>query len=314
MKQHTDISDASPFDPSTPPKVCHWHLLVGHLYDFAMHRTTPPSEVEAEPQAHRPDRLHLLTLPVEIRLTLYHRLFQCPHPIKIESAHEEHHGFDDHESDNSTIDSLWALRRPTTPREGLSAQFLAVCRDLHAEGLPYLYGVNTFDCSSRSALPLLLRQLLPTTSALIRHVVLDWEQLQDFAGSLAKPEQVAATHGLQVLDLATWRMRVLGGSSSRWRDVKDYERQLCEAALDICEKHPLLCRVLQRPFHRSTRAGDPVRTTHRIKWRFVTEVGAVTGREDGERIVDLHQELALLTPVDGIVANISSVQDGMDPI
>lgn len=279
-----------------------------------MDRTTPPTEVAEEPQPHRPDGLHLLTLPVEIRITLYHHLFQCPHAIKIESAHEEHQGFDDHENDNSTVVVSWGLRRPTTAQNGLSAQFLVACHDVHAEGLPYLYGVNTFDCSSRSALPLLLRQLRPTTSALIRHVVLDWDQLQDFAWSLAKPDQVAATRGLQVLDLATWRMRVLGGSSFLWRDVKSFERQLCQAALDICEKHPLLGRVLQRPFHRSTRAGGPVRTTHRIKWRFVTEAGAITTREDGERIVHLHEELASLTPVAGKDINMSSVQGGMDPI
>jgi hypothetical protein len=278
-----------------------------------MDQTTRPSEAVEEPRPHRPGRLHLLTLPVEIRITLYHHLFQCPHPIKIESAHEEHYSFDENENDNSTVVS-WALRRPTTPQNGLSAQFLVVCQDLHAEGLPYLYSLNTFDCSSRSALPLLLRQLRPTTSALIRHVVLDWEQLQDFAWSLARPEQVAATRGLQALDLATWRMRVLGGSSFLWRDVKSYERQLCKAALDICEKHPLLGRVLQRPFHRSTRAGGPGRTTHRVKWRFVTEAGAVTAREDGERIVDLHEELALLRPTASKDVNMSSVQGGMDPI
>lgn len=285
----------------------------------------PPSETEEQVPRH----LHLLTLPPEIRITLYHHVFQCPTAIKIEATQKEHdYFFENREASiTSTTVESWTLRRPETPHDGLSAQFLRVCHDLHTEGLPYLYSLNTFDCSSRSALPLLLRHVRPTTSALIRHVILDWDQLEEFAWSLAKPDQVAATSGLQVLDLANWRMRVLGGSSFLWRDYKSYERQLCQAALDICVKHPLLACVLQRPFHRSTRvgvSGRPVRATHRVKWRFVTESHAVMadlggggdGGDDGggERIVDLHEELALLAPAAGKDVNMSSLQGGIDPI
>ncbi|KAK5061117.1 hypothetical protein LTR84_007659 [Exophiala bonariae] len=298
---------------------------------------SPTIVVEAEmgePFTHRPE-LHLLTLPLEIRITLFRHLFQCPDPIKIESTHEEHDLFFDDPQEQQEQDSpdtattatiSWTLRRPKTPQNGLSAQFLRVSREIHDTGLPYLYSLNRFDCSSRSALPLLLTQLRPSTrtSAHIRHVVLDWDQLQDFAWSLAKPAQVAATSGIQELHLANWRMRVLGGSSFLWRDYKSYERQLCQAAKDICLKHPLLRCVLQRPFHRPTTTpaarSESVRATHRVKWRFVTaavgeRVAALgpAGR-GGERVVDLDQELALLAPAAGKDVNISSLQGGIDPV
>ncbi|KEF62655.1 uncharacterized protein A1O9_00628 [Exophiala aquamarina CBS 119918] len=301
-----------------------------------MNPTSTPlatSKTEESPRPHRPrddgdvDVLHLLTLPTEIRITLYQHLFSCPHPIKIESSHEEHaYDFDQKETTDTTTRVIpWTLRRPNIPRDGLSAQFLAVCQTVRAEGTPYLYSTNTFDCSSRSALPVLLQHLSPSTSSLIQHVILDWEQLQDFAWSLAKPSQVAATAGLQVLDLATWRTRVLGGSSVHWGNVKAWERELCHAALDICARHPLLHSVLQRPFHRSKRAVDTAgipRTTHRVKWRFVTEEASVAGASSGnfeyesERVLNLQHELALLGPVATTAEhtdNMPSAQGVLDP-
>jgi hypothetical protein len=97
-------------------------------------------------------------------------------------------------------------------------------------------------------------------------------------------------------------MRVLGGLSSRWRDVKSYERQICQAALDITRKHPRLKVVLQRTFYKRSnvingaraRASIVPNTWGRIKWRFVTEQAAAAAVAN-EKVVDLQGELDSLS-------------------
>jgi hypothetical protein len=97
-------------------------------------------------------------------------------------------------------------------------------------------------------------------------------------------------------------MRVVGGSSSLWRDVKSYERQICQAALDITRKHPRLKVVLQRTFHKRSnlitgaRASIVPNTWGRIKWRFVTEQAAAAAvAVANEKVVDLQDELDRLS-------------------
>ena len=272
--------------------------------------------------------LHLLSLPTEIRVQLYIYLFQSVTPIKIESQHSSQQSSEHSEPEGNNADSYsdqtWTIRRPSTPTNGLSSQVLLVCREIYTEAHPYLYRLNMFDCSSRSSLPLLQSCLSPITFPHIRHLILDWEHLQDFAWSLAKPGQVEATRGLQVVELGTWRMRVrYAGGTFLWRDVKSYERQLCQAALDICRKHAHLRLVLERefPYRRkklvdNTTLGKSIhgRTTQRVKWRFVTEaLGTMDAIGEGEKTLHLQQELHLLTPAVGKDL-VMSVQGAMDPI
>jgi len=103
-------------------------------------------------------------------------------------------------------------------------------------------------------------------------------------------------------------MRVLGGLSSLWRDVKSYERQICQAALDITRKHPRLKVVLARTFYKRPKASVGVYTSvvpntwGRIKWRFVTEAAAAAaaaaakvGENGNEKVVNLQDELDRLS-------------------
>jgi hypothetical protein len=264
----------------------------------------------------------LLQLPAEIRLKIYAHLFQHFEAIKIEPANpEQQTSFDGPEDDRNGDDpksNEWLLRRPTP--SGLSTQVLRVCRQVHREALPVLYGANPFDCSAREGVPLLLHNVGADNLGRVRRLVLDWEQLQEFAWSLAKPEMQSATNGLEVIEMATWRMRVLGGTSWLWRDVKAYERQICQAALDITNKHPNLRAVLQKSFHRYEHAADKhlkkggwVNTSHRVKWRFVTERGAATAADTCEKVVDLSSELAALNVPSGKDQGQSQQPGSSDP-
>jgi len=243
------------------------HIGHGHAVIVA---TVVPFAVMATP------RPILLRVPVEIRLRLYNFLL-TGRVIKVEPRHP----------DRQCDDSDWCMK----PVRGLCAQLLRVCRQVHDEAHALLYADNVFDCFQREGIKLLLKHIGPKNSALIKHVIIDRDQLQEFAWSLAKDEQKAATSGLEVIEMATWRMRVLGGSSLLWRDVKSYERQICQSALEICQKHPRLRVVAQRPFQKTARAAQSS-TPYRIKWRLLPSETCLGPEED---TVDLEKELALLT-------------------
>ena len=259
-----------------------------------------------------------LNLPPELRLQIYTYVLTSPEPVTITPSSTTSSQFSQFLSFAVGLDSS-SLSPPSTPTATIpsqklltpypvSAQLLRTSRLIHAEATSILYTANTFNCSSHSALPILLQTLTPATSALIVHLILDWDQLQDFSWSLSKPATVHATSGLQTLDLATWRMRVLGGLSSLWRDVKSYERQICQAALDITRKHPRLKVVLARTFYKRPKASVGVYTSvvpntwGRIKWRFVTEAAAAAaaaaakvGENGNEKVVNLQDELDRLS-------------------
>jgi len=133
--------------------------------------------------------------------------------------------------------------------------------------------------------------------------VIDWDFLQDLGWSLSKDEYKRATSRLKRVDLKSWRMRHLTGTSVQWRNVKSHERSLCQAALDIRNKHNQL-KILAESYHRraSTSAGislfgDTVgglpatRSNCRVKWRFVTCLEDL--RED-ETVVDIEKDIELL--------------------
>ena len=223
-------------------------------------------------------------------------------------------------------DSTWGL--------GLSSQLLLACRKICTESRPILYGLNKFDCSMRSA-PEILSQVISTANfALIRHLVLDWGQLQDFAWSLAKDEQVNTTRGLEVLQLNHFRTRILrpsvkddrmgiladfaratssGQNTWLYDNTRSYEYQLHQAASEICVKHAQLRYVLQEVLQKSGPRGyqaeelppgngghglsrpiPELKLTARTRWRFVTERG-LKSRTDGESILDIASEVRALS-------------------
>jgi hypothetical protein len=201
-------------------------------------------------------------------------------------------------------------------------------RQIRAEAQHILYECNTFDLTPRGSLVLLQQFALEDTFHHVTSLILDWDQLQDFAFALARPAFVDLTANLKVLSLKHWRTRVLGGSSSLWRDVKAYERVLCGAALAITRKSRSLRLVAQHHWQR--RAGSasamlmqrnleaaagrgegslpdqharvqgtlegerrPARAsmTARIKWRFLADESQMWKRETR---IDVEAELAAL--------------------
>jgi hypothetical protein len=175
-----------------------------------------------------------VNLPVEIRLRIYALLFHCSEPLLIEPAPSS-------EQDDATPTSiqdasailddtirmrLQPLRyiRPsylgnsphtsTSPGLGLSSHVLRLNQQIHDEAMSILYGINIFDCSLRSATYLLTNAISTTNFRLIKHLILDWDQLQDFAFSLAKDSQVVTTSGLETLSLNTFRTRILRSTLS----------------------------------------------------------------------------------------------------
>jgi hypothetical protein len=262
-----------------------------------------------------------LTIPVEIRLRLYTLLFHCSEPLLIEPAppFEQDANTPTTQQDASAIldDTIHMRLQPlryirpsylgisphtsTSPGLGLSSHILRLSHQIHDEAIPILYGINSFDCSLRSATYLLSNAISTTNFRLIKHLILDWDQLQDFAFSLAKDSQVLITSGLETLSLNTFRTRMLRSHSSpsssgaimsrqlgitteppcppttttTWihEDQKSYERQLHFSALAITTKHAQLRHVIQE-----TQVRSQVRGYQRVAGRHTeSNLGAHKG-------------------------------------
>ena len=227
-----------------------------------------------------------LSLPVEIRLKIYTLLFHCNNALLVEPTSPTHQqSLDDDEDSPSFIPYHLRISPIQSCRPsylsgpisscnfglGLSSQLLLTNKQISSEALPLLYSLNRFNCTLRSA-PQIFSQIISTANfAHIRHLLLDWDQLQDFAWSLAKEDQRLATSGLEVLELAHFRTRMLRrpqrieearlGISpdpplpspsppvlglSLWANTRDHERQLHQAALEITQKHVRLRHVVQQ--------------------------------------------------------------------
>lgn len=255
----------------------------------------------------------LLSVPLEVRLRIYDHLLLALKPVKIVPRPPwEQNPEDNTNPDHPSTRGYLALTTISVPFDGssttwaadteswaimphsLSSQLLRTCRDIYTETLPILYCHNSFDLTSRESLKLLLRNIGVANCSLIKHIVLDWDPLQDFAWCLAKDEYCEALRGLTCIQLAYWRVRNIRGTSIQWRSVKSYERQLCQAAKDILVKHPSLNILAEETFHR--RIDDPTTTfmcpnrtpNNRIKWRFVCSASEV---KSTERIIDLDADL-----------------------
>ena len=238
--------------------------------------------------------MNLLDLPTEIRLQILLELL-ANRTIKVEAELL---------GDPLENNAVWAMKRPG----GLHPAVLRTCRRIFSEGRQLIYTGNVFDCSQRETTNLLLECIGSDRFALIKYLILEWDQLQDLSWSLAKDSEQSHFAGLESIVMATWRTRILGGKSFIWQQNKNYERQLCHAAVNILQKHPKLTSVLQRPYRKG-----PIRAVHsnnnyRVKWRFSADQ---TARVD-ETVVDLDSELALLRGKEGEAAG-EPAQNMMDP-
>ena len=221
--------------------------------------------------------MNLLDLPTEIRLQILHELL-ANRTIKVEGELL---------GDPQENNAVWSMKRPG----GLHPTILCTCRQILLEGQSLVYTSNVFDCSQRECTTLLLGCIGPKRFALIKYLILEWDQLQDLSWSLAKESEASQFAGLESIVMATWRTRILGGTSLVWQQNKNYERQLCHSALNILQKHPKLVSLLQMPYRKATLRSVHSNNNFRVKWRLIAAEQAVHANET---VVDLEKELALL--------------------
>lgn len=246
-----------------------------------------------------------LAVPVEIRQLVYSELFRSCEIIHI-TARPPSTPIEDEEGTTS-----WPADQESfaIARHDLDSQLLATSKQIYAEGLPFLYSHPTFDLTARESLKLLLHNIGATNFSKIRHIVLDWDALQDFAWSISKPDYATALSGLHIVEMATWRNRHLDTTGTRWRNVRGYERTMCQAAADILLKHDNLKILVEELFVRKGSVTQIV-TGHtidendekskqvsaaigprRVKWRFLAPSAIV---KDHEIEVEIEKDLEKL--------------------
>lgn len=236
-----------------------------------------------------------LTIPLEIRKLIYDLLFQPTRRIAIQAAPQREYEYSPVTETGSTtwpVDfESWAI----TPHPQTS-QFLRVCSQVHAEATPFLYSSRLFDLTYRDSFKLLLHNIGPSRFADIRHISLDWDALEELARALNKDNYQSGLAGLRSVETASWRVRHLGGTSMRWRNVKASERGICQATQDITEKHAFLKVVAEQPYQRrsSVVPGEASRTTPsncKVKWRILADGRDMT---EDEAVVDIKRDLERL--------------------
>lgn len=238
---------------------------------------------------------HLLALPIEVRELVYNLIFDPTTLIKVEAAAAREYEYAPAtETDSTTWPAdfeSWAITR-----HPLSSQLLRACTQIHEEATPFLYSRRTFDLTARESLKLLFHNIGHAYFEHIRHVLIDWDSLEDFSRSLNKDEYQVGTSGLKSIQLASWRIRHIQGTSVRWRSVKGYERMVCQAAVDITEKHKQLKLVAEQAFQRkssylSVDAPRMPPSNCRVKWRFITHEADL---KEGENVIDIKEDLGRL--------------------
>lgn len=234
--------------------------------------------------------LKLLTIPLELRELIYAIVLSPNKQICVTAAPRYEDEEDLQKLNNSTTWSVesgsWAMQ----PHD-LNSQVLRVSRQVHAEALPFLYSRRIFDVTARDTLKILMHNTGPKNFSYIKQIIIDWDELEQFAWNLKKPEYRAGLSGLSCVQIATWRHRHMHGTSVQWRSVKGRERSLLQAALEIVEQHEQLNVLAEEPFRRkssiiSTQSENA--TSHRVKWRFVA---SETDLREGETGVDIEKDL-----------------------
>lgn len=230
----------------------------------------------------------ILAIPIEIRELIYDLIFEPRTTIKITAAPAREYEYSEDSTFPSDFES-WAI----TPQP-LSSQLLRVNKQFYTEGLSFLYSLRIFDLTARESSKLLLHNIGTRSFSQIRHVIIDWDALQNFAWDLSKDEYREGLAGLRCIELATWRIRHMRGTSVRWRNVKSYERMSVQAASDIISKHAQI-RILAEQYYqrRASMAAIEGKTSvsNKVKWRFVMNKEDL---KEGEHVVDVQADLELL--------------------
>ena len=221
--------------------------------------------------------MNLLDIPTEIRLQILCHLL-ANQTIKVEGELL---------GDPLENNAVWRMKH----YKGLHPAILCTCSQLYSEGQSLMFTNNVFDCSQREGTTLLLKRIGSGNFAQIKHLIIEWDQLQDFGWALAKDPTGVFLPRLESVLTATWRTRILGGKSLVWRQNKNYERQLCLSAINILQKHPKLNFLVQIPYRKASMKSVHSNNNNRVKWRFVSTEQAIG---PSEVVIDLEAELAQL--------------------
>lgn len=221
--------------------------------------------------------MNLLDLPAEVRLQILCHVL-ANKIIKVEGELL---------GDPLENNAVWVMKHCG----GLDTAVLCTCSQLFSEGQSLVFTNNVFDCSQREGTNLLLKRIGPSNFAQIKHLIMEWDQLQDFGWALAKDSTGTHLPRLESVLMATWRTRILGGRSLVWQQNKNYERQLCLSAINILQKHPKLSILVQIPYRQASRRSVHSNNNNRVKWRFISTEQAMG---PSEVVINLEAELAQL--------------------
>ncbi|EXJ73661.1 uncharacterized protein A1O5_03423 [Cladophialophora psammophila CBS 110553] len=266
-----------------------------------------------------------LSLPVEVRLTIYTHLFYPAGELFVAPRNPAYdQGFNNDQETPAPPTWQVAMVPGICPEpEGdiitssldpysQSSQLLRVCQQIYVEAIPILYGVNKFYCGlrpwkdNREILP---RFVSTPNFAHIRHLVLDRPLVRVFAQLLAKEEHVVATKGLESVALGKWRFCERPTSTAvalgiRRPGTHFKGSQFCNPAVEICRKHAQLRYVVEQTKkinlellcnggageNGESRKEAGYRTYTQCRWLLVTDRGARNLKE-GEELVDLENYL-----------------------
>ena len=157
----------------------------------------------------------------------------------------------------------------------LSPQLLLVCRQIHHEGRPVLYGSHLFDCAfSVLTIPKLHRQIGPTNFGHIKSLIIGWSDLRRLSRIFQHSKIAKLYHNLEKLTVSRSFLVDLHRPGTLLNldlcELSDH----CQSARDILGRHPLL-NVLAQTSTKDTQPGERSHSSFRVKWRFLRSISAM---------------------------------------
>jgi hypothetical protein len=194
--------------------------------------------------------MHLLKLPIEIRLRIYEELLACPSAVVESVPHRI-----------STIKFRFQIRtvRPLSP------QLLRVCRQIHLEARRVLYSSHQFNCAfSILGIGKLRAQIGPTNFGHIKHII-GWSGLRRLSYSFRNSRTAKLYMNLETLTIQESFLVNLGRPGNLLDlDLCELSNH-CKAASEILCQHPLLS-VLAQTSIKDPQPLEESGTALRIKW------------------------------------------------
>lgn len=195
--------------------------------------------------------MHLLKLPIEIRLRIYDELLACESAVVESVPHRM-----------STVKSRFQIRTA----HPLAPQLLRLCHQIHFEARPVLYGSHQFNCAfSILGIEKLRAQIGPTNFGYVKHLIIGWSDMRRLLYSFRNPRTAQLYHNLETLTIRE-PFRVDLDRPGSLLDLELCElANYCKTAHKILCHHPLL-RVLAQTSLGDPRAREEANTVFRIKW------------------------------------------------